>query len=162
MGNMKEISNAGIDLIKQFEGFRTNAYDDGAGVQTIGFGTIKYPNGIRVKAGDTCTEEEAETYLRNDVKSAVATVNKLVKDVPLTQNQFDSLVSFQYNTGALGKSTLLKKLLVNPADETIYKYDNDNPVDSCEFLRWVKGGGKVMNGLVTRRKKEADLYNEEV
>jgi lysozyme len=157
---MKEISANGLNLIKLFEGFRTEAYDDGGGIQTIGYGTIRYPDGTKVKAGDTCTAQEAETYLKHDVSGATAAVNNLAGHLPLTQNQFDSLVSFQYNTGGLPGSTLLKKILVNPADETVFKYDEESPVDSCEFLRWVRDNKKVVSGLINRRKEEADLYAE--
>ena len=80
-------SNSGINLIKGFEGKRLKAYDDGVGVWTIGFGTIKYPNGVRVKKGDTCTESQAEQYLRNDLVVFENAINRLVK-VPLNQNQF--------------------------------------------------------------------------
>ncbi|NUG12423.1 lysozyme [Acinetobacter seifertii] len=143
-----KISNSGISLIKSFEGFRLKAYDDGVGVWTIGYGTIKYPNGIRVKAGDSCTVQQAEDYLRNDLAVFENAVNRLVK-VKLTQNQFDALVSFTYNLGEtnLGKSTLLKKL--NAGD---YQGAAD------QFLVWNKAGGKVMNGLVRRREAERALF----
>ena len=89
-------SQSGVNLIKGFEGKRLNAYDDGVGVWTIGYGTIKYPNGIRVKKGDTCTESQAESYLKNDLVKFENAINRLVK-VPLNQNQFDALSSFTYN-----------------------------------------------------------------
>lgn len=141
-------SNSGIALIKGFEGKRLVAYDDGVGVWTIGFGTIKYPNGVRVKRGDKCTEAQAEQYLRNDLITFENALNQLVK-VPLNQNQFDALVSFTYNLGEtnLRSSTLLKKL--NAKD---YKGA------AAEFLKWNKAGGKVMNGLVKRRKAEMELF----
>ncbi|MNG43661.1 Lysozyme RrrD [compost metagenome] len=141
-------SNSGVALIKGFEGKRLVAYDDGVGVWTIGFGTIKYPNGVRVKRGDKCTEAQAEQYLRNDLIAFENTLNQLVK-VPLNQNQFDALVSFTYNLGEtnLRSSTLLKKL--NAKD---YKGA------AAEFLKWNKAGGKVMNGLVKRRKAEMELF----
>ncbi|MDV2441526.1 lysozyme [Acinetobacter gerneri] len=141
-------SNSGINLIKSFEGLRLKAYDDGVGVWTIGFGTIKYPNGVRVKKGDTCTETQAEQYLRNELIAFENAINRLVK-VPLTQNQFDALVSFTYNLGEtnLANSTLLKKL--NAKD---YKGT------AAEFPRWNKAGGKVLNGLVKRRKAEMELF----
>ena len=143
-----KISNSGINLIKSFEGLRLKAYDDGVGVWTIGFGTIKYPNGIRVKAGDSCTSQQAEDYLRNDLTSFENAVNRLVK-AKLNQNQFDALVSFTYNLGEtnLGKSTLLKKL--NAGD---YQGAAD------QFLVWNKAGGKVMNGLTRRREAERALF----
>ncbi|MFA3104176.1 lysozyme [Acinetobacter pittii] len=144
----KTTSNAGLNLIKGFEGKRLNAYDDGVGVWTIGFGTIKYPNGARVKKGDTCTEQQAEDYLRNDLAKFEAAINKLVK-VPLTQNQFDALASFTYNLGEtnLANSTLLKKL---------NKGDYQGAAD--QFLVWNKAGGKVMKGLVRRREAERALF----
>lgn len=141
-------SNAGLNLIKGFEGKRLNAYDDGVGVWTIGFGTIKYPNGARVRKGDACTEQQAEDYLRNDLAKFEAAINKLVK-VPLTQNQFDALASFTYNLGEtnLANSTLLKKL---------NKSDYQGAAE--QFLRWNKAGGKVMKGLVRRREAERALF----
>ncbi|ARG33970.1 MULTISPECIES: lysozyme [Acinetobacter] len=144
----KTTSNAGLNLIKGFEGKRLNAYDDGVGVWTIGFGTIKYPNGVRVKKGDTCTEQQAETYLKNDLTKFEVAINKLVK-VPLTQNQFDALASFTYNLGEtnLANSTLLKKL---------NKSDYQGAAD--QFLVWNKAGGKVMKGLVRRREAERALF----
>lgn len=141
-------SGVGLNLIKSFEGKRVNAYDDGVGVWTIGFGTIKYPNGIRVKKGDTCTEQQAEDYLRNDLAKFETAINKLVK-VPLTQNQFDALVSLTYNigSGAFKGSTLLK--LLNKGD---YQSAAD------QFLAWNRAGGKVMKGLVRRREAERALF----
>ncbi|MFJ1518449.1 lysozyme [Acinetobacter sp. ABJ_C1_1] len=143
-----KISSVGIDLIKGFEGLRLKAYDDGVGVWTIGFGTIKYPNGIRVKPRDSCTSQQAEDYLRNDLSAFENAVNSLVK-AKLTQNQFDALVSFTYNLGEtnLSKSTLLKKL--NAGD---YQGAAD------QFLVWNKAGGKVMKGLVRRREAERSLF----
>ncbi len=144
----KTTSNAGLNLIKGFEGKRLNAYDDGVGVWTIGYGTIKYPNSVRVKKGDTCTEQQAEDYLRNDLAKFEAAINKLVK-VPLTQNQFDALASFTYNLGEtnLTNSTLLKKL---------NKGDYQGAAD--QFLVWNRAGGKVMKGLVRRREAERALF----
>ncbi|MFX9712885.1 lysozyme [Acinetobacter baumannii] len=144
----KVTSSVGLNLIKGFEGKRTVSYDDGVGVWTIGYGTIKYPNGIRVKKGDTCTEQQAEDYLRNDLAKFEAAINKLVK-VPLTQNQFDALASFTYNLGEtnLANSTLLKKL---------NKGDYQGAAD--QFLVWNKAGGKVMKGLVRRREAERALF----
>ncbi|WP_284085355.1 lysozyme [Acinetobacter nosocomialis] len=143
-----KISAIGINLIKSFEGLRLKAYDDGVGVWTIGYGTIKYPNGVRVKTGDSCTSQQAEDYLRNDLSAFESAVNRLVK-AKLTQNQFDALVSFTYNLGEtnLSKSTLLKKL--NAGD---YQGAAD------QFLVWNKAGGKVMKGLVRRREVERALF----
>lgn len=144
---LMSVSAKGVDLICSFEGLRLTAYDDGVGVWTIGFGTIKYPNGVRVKRGDTCTLEQAKSYMKHDLIEFEHTVNSLVK-VPLNQNQFDALVSLTYNigSGAFKGSTLLKKL--NLSD---YKGAAD------QFDVWVNAGGKRMQGLANRRAKEKSL-----
>ncbi len=145
---LMSVSAKGIDLICSFEGLRLTAYDDGVGVWTIGFGTIKYPNGVRVKRGDTCTLEQAKSYMKYDLIEFEHTVNSLVK-VPLNQNQFDALVSLTYNigSGAFKSSTLLKKL--NLSD---YKGAAD------QFDVWANAGGKRMQGLANRRAKEKSLF----
>ena len=85
-------SQVGIELISSFEDLKLNAYDDGVGVWTIGIGTTVYPNGMKVKKGDKCTLDQAKEYFAHDLKRFESSVNNLVK-VPLTQNQFDGLVS---------------------------------------------------------------------
>ena len=142
------VSNKGVDLICEFEGKRLAAYDDGVGVWTIGFGTIKYPNGVRVKKGDTCTLDQATAYMRHDLIEFEHTVNSSVK-VPLNQNQFDALVSLAYNIGsnAFKSSTLVKKL--NTGD---YQGAAD------QFNVWINAGGKRMQGLVNRRDREKLLF----
>ena len=142
------VSNLGVDLICGFEGKRLVAYDDGVGVWTIGFGTTIYPNGIKVKKGDTCTEAQAKEYMAHDLKKFELAVSNVVT-VPLSQNQFDALVSLAYNIGtnAFKNSTLVKKL--NAGD---YQGAAD------QFTVWNKGGGKVLQGLVNRRAKERELF----
>ena len=142
------VSPSGVDLICNFEGLRLKAYDDGVGVWTIGFGTTKYPNGIRVKKGDTCTLDQAKAYMQNDLKSFEQTVNNTVK-VPLNQNQFDALVSLAYNIGstAFKNSTLVRQL-----NEGNYK------AAANQFNVWVNAGGKRMQGLVNRRATESTLF----
>lgn len=142
------ISQEGIDLIKEFEGFRSNAYRCPAGVVTIGIGTTVYANGQRVQMGDTITEKEAERELRSAIKVYEDAVRRNVT-VPLTQGQFDALVSFTYNcgVGALEASTLLKKLN--------YK---DYQGAANELPKWNKGGGRVLPGLVRRREAEKVLF----
>ena len=144
----KSISKTGIDLISSFEGIRLNAYDDSVGVWTIGIGTTIYPNGVKVKKGDKCTQEQALEYLQHDLRSFEKTVNDSVK-VPLSQNQFDALVSLAYNigSGAFKNSTLLKKLNAK-----------DYAGAADQFLVWNKGGGKVLKGLVRRRDAERALF----
>lgn len=144
----KTVSTAGINLICSFEGLRLNAYDDGVGVWTIGFGTTIYPNGIKVKKGDVCTKEQAKSYMAHDLKKFELAVNSAVT-VSLNQNQFDALVSLAYNigTGAFGKSTLVKKLNAG-----------DFKVAADQFNVWIKAGGKKMQGLVNRRAREKVLF----
>lgn len=151
-----------IDLIKKFEGLRLEAYQCSAKVWTIGYGSTMYPDGRKVKKGDTCTLQEAEQYLSEDVRKRSANVLALLP-ATIQQHQFDALVSFAYNLGigALRGSTLLKKVKVNPSDPTIANFvviDGAPVVGSCEFMKWVKGGGVVLKGLVLRRAAEALLY----
>lgn len=146
-----QTSDKGLALIKQSEGFRGNAYPDpatGGKPYTIGNGTTVYPSGMPVKLGDKVTEQQADTYLRNDVKKFEAAVSNAVK-VKLTQGQFDALVSFTYNVGPanMASSTLIKKLNAG---------DVNGAAD--EFLRWNKAAGKVMAGLTTRRAAERALF----
>lgn len=146
-----QVSDAGIELIKSFEGFRANAYPDpksGGDPWTVGYGTTKFPSGRPVKKGDYVTPAQAEMYLREDVKKFASSVDALVT-VPLKQCQYDAIVSFVYNLGATNfrKSILLKKL--NARD---YKGAAD------EFLRWVSPGSSVEAGLRRRRTAERDLF----
>jgi lysozyme len=154
MAKITTISSKGIQLIEQFEcsGNVNNflkAYKCPAGVWTIGIGTTVYPNGQKVKEGDTCTKEQAYQYLQNDLLFTEKQVDSYTTDA-ISQNQFDALVSFAYNVGVNGlkTSTLLKKVNANTNDPTIRD----------EFMRWVYGGGVVLPGLVNRRKAEANLY----
>lgn len=142
MKKMKATNNA-LEIIKKNEGLRLTAYLDVVGVPTIGWGSTR-----GVKMGMTITEAQAEELLRKDVQVAENDVNS--HNIALNQNQFDALVSFTFNLGGgnLRKSTLLRKIKANPCDPTIKE----------EFDRWVYAGGKVMNGLIKRRKEESELY----
>ena len=137
-------SQNGIDLVKRFEGFSPVSYLCPAGVWTIGYGHT-----AGVHEGDSIDGDTAEDYLREDLTSAEGAVEKYVK-VPLKQWQFDALVSFTFNLGAgnLYSSTLLKKVNRNPDDPSIRQ----------EFEKWVYAGGRMLQGLVERRKAEADMY----
>ena len=107
-----KLSNKGEFLIKNFEELRLNAYQDGAGVWTIGYGSTQYHDGRPVKPGDKLQNQtQADALFTNTLGLYTGAVNRLVK-VPLTQNQFDALVSFTYNEGpgALQHATLLKLL----------------------------------------------------
>lgn len=146
---MRSTSSLGLNLIKKYEGLRLSAYLCPASVVTIGYGTTKYSNGKKVLLGEKLSgEKEATQLLLSTLEPYEAAVNKHLPN--LNQCQFDALVSFAYNlgTGALIKSTLLKKAKVNPNDPSI--------VD--EFLKWNKAAGKVLNGLTNRRRDEANLY----
>lgn len=139
-----KITKEGINLIKKFEGLRLDAYLCPAGVWTIGYGHTK-----GVKKGDKITGEEAEMFLKSDLRTFEIGVECLIKK-QLTDNQFSSLVSFAYNLGLnnLKSSTLLKKVNANPNDKAI--------VD--EFIKWIYAGGKQLEGLKRRRQAEAYLY----
>lgn len=145
-----KISNNGLNLIKQFEGFSSTPYLCPAGIATIGYGSTYYEDGTKVTLKDKPITEERATELLEFIanKTFSENINKVVK-VPLNQNQFDALVSFAYNIGNknFNWSTLLKKL--NQSD-----YEGA----SLEFGRWNQAGGKVLNGLVRRREKEKELF----
>src|SRR5687768_12491465 len=115
---MCQINKAALNLIKSFEGLELKPYLCPANVPTVGYGTTIYPDGTKVAVSDPeITEEQAEEFLRHDLKKFSDGVENLVK-VPLNDNQFGALVSFAYNvgTGALQSSTLLRKL--NAGDYT--------------------------------------------
>jgi lysozyme len=146
---MRSTSAQGLAIIKKHEGLRLSSYLCPAGVPTIGYGNTRYPDGRKVILGEKLSsEKEATQLLLASLESFEAAVNRHLPN--LNQCQFDALVSFTYNvgTGAFIKSTLLKKAKVNPADPSILD----------EFQKWVRGGGKVLPGLVTRRREEANLY----
>lgn len=150
MSKITKTSSKGIELIKSFEGFFSKPYLCPANVPTIGYGTIRYPNGKKVTLADPeINESTAREYLMDELNTFEKSVDALCRD-DINQNQFDALVSFCYNLGAgnLKSSTLLKKVNANPLDPTI----------KDEFLKWNRGGGKVLKGLTKRRQAEADLY----
>jgi lysozyme len=143
-------SNSCLVFIKNFEGCSLKAYLDPIGIPTIGYGSITYPDGRKVRMGDIITQEQADQYLKFEVNKKAVGVDTLTKPVAINQNQFDALVSFAYNCGLtnLSKSTLLKKVLANPSDVSIRE----------QFLKWNKAAGVVLKGLQRRREAEADLY----
>ncbi len=100
-GHSSGVPMQAVNLVKSFEGYRATAYDDGTGVWTIGWGTTVYPGGQHVKPGETITEAQALTDLRNDLKS---TTNTLAATIPhwseMNDNQRSALISFGYNLGA--------------------------------------------------------------
>ncbi len=137
------VSAEGLALIKHFEGLYLKAYVCPAGVWTIGYGhTGLAHNDGSVKAGRVITEGEAVLLLARDLGNVGRSVKALVK-LPMTQAQFDALVSFQFNLGKLGASTLLK--LFNAGDDV---------GAAGQFSRWVYAGGERLKGLVRRRAAE--------
>jgi lysozyme len=120
------------------------------GINTIGYGNTYYTNGKKVTLQDKpITKQQAEELLKNSLSTYEKAVDSFCRD-DISQSQFDALVSFAYNlgTGALQKSTLIKKVNANPKDITI----------ADEFLKWNKANGRVLAGLTRRRKAEANLY----
>ena len=136
-------SKKGIELIKKYEGLKLKAYKCPAGVWTIGYGHTK-----NVKQGDVITEVQAEILLIYDLNDFENCIKKNVR-IPLTQNQFDALVSFCFNVGCGNflKSTLLKKLNEGKIAEA-----------AKEFLKWNKADGKELAGLTKRRQEEMELF----
>ena len=143
------ISDAGVNLIKAFEGCKLEAYQDSIGVWTIGWGHTGPVNGEKIAAGLTITEADAEELIYNDIAQFEDGVNKLTQELDITQGMFDALVCFSYNVGLgnLAKSTLLKLLKQNKVLEA-----------SEQFKVWNKAGGKELAGLTRRRNAEAELF----
>lgn len=147
---VNQIGAKGLNLIKKYEGFKSAPYKCPAGIPTIGYGATYYPSGAKVKLTDKpVTQKEADTMLLNMLKHYELGVDSFTTD-KVNQNQFDALVSIAYNIGlhALKGSTLIRKVNLDPNDKTIKN----------EFMRWTKANGKVMDGLLNRRKEEAELY----
>lgn len=149
-----EISPAGIALIKQFEGCarkRTDglveAYPDpgtGSAPWTIGWGAT----GHGITPDTIWTQQQCDDRLASDLRRYAGDVRDALADVPTTQAQFDALVSFHYNTGAIRRATL-----------TRLHRTRDYRGALAEFDRWSRAGGRVMKGLVRRRAAEARLYS---
>ena len=139
------ISNEGISLIKKFEGCELEAYYDAVNVLTIAYGRTK-----NVQAGDTCTQEQADAWLEEELHEYGGYVNDAVT-VDLEQNQFDALVSWVFNLGPanLKASTMLKFL--NAGDYHLIP---------SQIKRWNKASGKVLEGLIRRREAEALMFED--
>lgn len=143
----EKISDAGLSIIKRFEGLQLKAYKCPAGKYTIGWGHID-----KVKASSVATVEECEEFLRQDLRAVHTAIDRYVV-VPLTQNQYDALASFVFNLGAGNflKSTMLKKLNSGRYDEV-----------PEQIMRWnkarVAGELRPLKGLTRRRAAEAALF----
>jgi lysozyme len=139
-------SEIGKKLIIDFEGIKLNAYKCPSSIPTIGVGNTYYLNGNKVKIGDKITLPQAMELFESLLPKYEKTVLNAIK-VPLTQNQFDALVSFCWNCGS---------------SKTLFKMINEN-FSEMNIVNWwvshyIMGGGKVLNGLVRRRKAEATLF----
>ena len=142
---MRQITKDGVDLIKQFEGFSRAVYFCPAGYPTICYGHVVKEHEDFATGID---EAEAEELLRQDAMIAERAVLRLI-NVPLTDGQFDALVSFTYNLGggALQRSTLRSKINREEHGEV-----------PEQFMRWVWAEGVKLKGLVRRRAAESELY----
>jgi lysozyme len=143
------LSDKGLTMIANSEGYRARAYEDAAGHATIGFGHLLHHGGLT--SADMAMEWDrarALNVLRNDAAEAQSAVRQLVK-VPLTQNEFDALTSFVFNVGrgAFADSTLLRLLNEGKRGQA-----------ANQFLRWDKAGGKTLLGLSRRRRAERSLF----
>ena len=134
-----------LNQLMVMEGLRLEAYEDAAGVPTIGYGHTK-----DVRMGDRISEYWAKELLRDDIDEAEQQVKEL--GVARTEGQLDALTSFVFNLGIgrLKESTLLRVIREGGSKQQIRK----------EFKRWVYGGGKKLPGLVTRREWEAKRFFE--
>ena len=130
---------AGLNLIKQFEGCRLNAYRCPAGVWTIGYGHTG-----NVAAGQTITQAEADRQLVSDVEKYEKQVNKYFDKYRWNQNEFDALVSFAFNVGSI--------------DQLTAKGTRSRTVIAEKILLYNKAAGKVLAGLTKRRKAEQELF----
>lgn len=144
---MRHITQEGLDLIKRFEGFSSTIYICPAGYPTIGYGHL-VQNKEKDRFSDGIDQEQGEELLRRDAQVAERAVLRLIA-VPLTDGQFDALVSFTFNlgSGALQRSTLRRKVNRSEHDEV-----------PTQLMRWVWAGGRKLKGLQKRRKHEGLLY----
>lgn len=132
-----------ISLVKEFEGLRLTAYQDSVGVWTIGWGHTMW-----VRPGQAATPEQAEELLRQDLDQAYHALFSLTP-VALNQNQRDALVSFIFNVGAHAyANSHLRWCIMNAQFRQA----------ANEFLRWDHAGGRMLAGLLRRRKAEAELF----
>lgn len=150
MEHIIHIDQAGFNLIHGLEGCVLKPYLDVAGVPTIGWGTTRYPSGVKVKMSDSAiTRQQADEYAKHDILYFESKVDAFTRD-DINQHQFNALVSLMYNIGEteFRTSTVLKRVNANPNDPTIRE----------AFSRFKYAGGKIDKGLVNRRQKEADHY----
>lgn len=144
-----EIDQRAVDLIKEFEGFRSESYRDPVGIWTAGYGTTAAADvGLVPGPGVTVTEEEAETYLFRALAKFAAEIRPSIT-APTTPAEFGAMLSLAYNIGpaAFRRSTVLRKFNAG---------DKQGAADA--FSLWVNGGGRKLKGLVRRREAERQLF----
>ena len=142
-----KISEEGKALIKKFEGCKLDSYRCSANVATIGYGHTK-----GVSDGDTCTQDEADQMLTDDLEEFEGYVDKYV-EVDLEQNQFDALVAWTFNLGPANlKSSTMLKVLNEGKHENV----------PSEMKRWNKAGGETLEGLIRRREAEGLLWENKL
>lgn len=137
----------GRKFIEGWEGLYLHAYDDGTGTWTIGYGHTTAAGLPRVYPGMVITALQADQILSSDLAAVEADVNCHVK-APINQNQFDALVSFDFNTGGLDRSSVLGA--VN---------SHNFAAVAPDLMKWVYAGGRILRGLVNRRTAEGRLFN---
>ena len=146
---LRTVPNEAIEIIKEFEGFRAKAYRCPAGVLTIGYGTTEASGvGLRVYEGRVISEPHAAQYLRMTVELFAQKMLGKLKRLP-TNRQWAAMISLAYNIGinAFARSSVLRKFNAG---------DDSGAADA--FLLWNKANGKVLKGLVRRRKAERALF----
>lgn len=156
LGSTPSVSEQGVALIKRFEGCArrradglVEAYPDpgtGGAPWTIGWGAT----GPGIGPGTLWSPEECDARLESDIARHAADVARALGSAPTTQAQFDALVSFHYNTGAIGRATLTRKHIAG-----------DFAGAAAEFGQWNRAGGRVLRGLTRRRLAEAALYRSD-
>lgn len=137
-------------LIEEFEGLRLKAYLDAVKIPTIGYGTTRYPDGSKVRLGDTCTESEANQWLDLFIVKKIFPILLPAISVDITNNQFCALVSLAYNLGPTGAKNSKVVKALNAGRPVIEAADG--------FLFHNRAGGKVLRGLTRRRKAERELF----
>lgn len=141
-------SPSGRKLIELWEGSALRAYQDSVGVWTIGYGHTTAAGLPRVFPGMTITAEQADAILASDLAAVEVDVNHHLT-AQVNQNQFDSLVSFDFNVGALDRSNVLRAVNANLGDATV----------KADLLMWSYAGGHFLQGLYRRRQAEFLLYS---
>ena len=147
------LENKSLELLIELEGEHSEAYLCPSGIPTIGVGLTTYPSGEKVKIGDKITKEQSREYLKQTLETFEKQIVLLLNHLPLPRKALDSLIIFTFNVGisAFSKSSLLKE---------IKKNRNNLKEIEKQFNRWVYSGDRVLQGLIIRRLKEYNLYEQ--